>query len=79
VTTAWLGAVFNHTYFRIPHQGSACADCHINLTNYAIFSCISACHTGNSPHTNKGQTDGHHGGVSGYTYNATICVNCHKS
>ena len=79
VTTAWLGAVFNHTYFRIPHNGSSCADCHINSTNYAIFSCISACHTGNSPHTNKSQTDNHHGGVNGYTYNATICVNCHKS
>jgi hypothetical protein len=78
VTTAWLGAVFNHTYFRIPHQGSSCADCHINSTNYAIFSCISACHTGNSPHTNKTNTDAHHGGVGGYTYNATICVNCHK-
>jgi len=77
-TTAWLGAVFNHTYFRIPHNGSACADCHINSTNYQIFSCISACHTGNSPHTNKANTDAHHGGVGGYTYNATICVNCHK-
>jgi len=78
VTTSWLGAVFNHTAFRIPHQGSSCADCHINSTNYAIFSCISACHTGNSPHTNKANTDAHHGGVGGYTYNATICVNCHK-
>jgi hypothetical protein len=78
VTTAWLGAVFNHTYFQIPHQGSSCADCHINATNYAIFSCISACHTGNSPHTSKTQTDSNHSGVSGYTYNATICVNCHK-
>jgi hypothetical protein len=78
VTTAWLGAVFNHTFFRIPHNGSSCADCHINSTNYAIFSCISACHTGNSPHTNQTQTNSHHGGVNGYTYNATICVNCHK-
>src|SRR5437660_93831 len=78
VTTAWLGAVFNHTYFRIPHNGSSCSDCHINSTNYAIFSCISACHTGNSPHTNQTNTNSQHGGVSGYTYNATICVNCHK-
>jgi len=78
VTTAWLGAVFNHTAFQIPHHGSSCSDCHINSTNYAIFSCISACHTGNSPHTNRGQTDQNHSGVSGYTYNATICVNCHK-
>jgi hypothetical protein len=78
VTTAWLGAVFNHTYFRIPHNGSSCSDCHINSTNYALFSCISACHTGNSPHTNQTQTNARHSGVSGYTYNATICVNCHK-
>jgi hypothetical protein len=78
VTTAWLGAVFNHTYFRIPHNGSSCADCHISPTNYAIFSCINACHTGNSPHTNQTNTNSHHNGVSGYTYNATICVNCHK-
>jgi hypothetical protein len=78
VTTAWLGAVFNHTYFRIPHNGSSCSDCHVNSTNYAIFSCISACHTGNSPHTNQTQTNATHSGMSGYTYNATICVNCHK-
>jgi len=78
VTQAWLGAVFNHTYFRIPHNGSSCSDCHINSTNYAVFSCINACHTGNSPHTNQQQTNSHHGGVGGYTYNATICVNCHK-
>ncbi len=78
VTTAWLGAAFNHTAFRIPHNGSSCSDCHINSTNYAIFSCINACHTGNSPHTNQTNTNGRHQGVSGYTYNATICVNCHK-
>jgi len=80
VTTAWTGAVFSHSYFQIPHHGSACADCHINSTNYAVFSCINACHTGvNSPHTNQQNTNNDHDGVSGYTYNATICVNCHKS
>jgi hypothetical protein len=79
VTTAWLGVVFNHPSFRIPHNGSVCADCHISPTTYAVFSCISACHTGNSPHTNQTNTNGHHNGVTGYTYNATICVNCHKS
>jgi hypothetical protein len=77
-TTAWLGAVFTHAAFRQPHHNSVCADCHIVPTNYKMFSCISACHSGNSPHTNKSTTDGHHGGVNGYTYNATICVNCHK-
>jgi len=79
VTTAWTGAVFDHTYFRIPHNGSVCADCHINSTNYAIFSCISACHSGNSPHTNQPNTNNDHDGVSGYVYSPTICVNCHKS
>jgi len=44
VTQAWLGAVFNHTYFRIPHHGSVCSDCHIAATNYKTFSC-EACHT----------------------------------
>ena len=80
VTTAWLGAVFSHSYFQIPHHNSICADCHINSTNYAVFSCINACHTGvNSPHTNQQNTNNDHDGVSGYSYNATICVNCHKS
>ena len=79
VTQAWLGAVFTHPAFQIPHRGSVCADCHINPVNYKQFSCINACHTGNSPHTNRTVTDGHHSGVNGYTYNATICVNCHKS
>ena len=77
-TTAWTGAVFTHTAFRIPHHGSSCSDCHINATNYAIFSCINACHTGNSPHANQANTNARHNGVGGYAYNATICVNCHK-
>src|SRR5207248_7865080 len=33
VTTGWLGATFNHTYFRIPHNGSACSACHLDSTN----------------------------------------------
>ena len=76
VTTNWLGATFNHTWFRIPHQGSVCADCHIVSTNYATFSCI-VCHSG--PHSSKTQTDSSHGGVSGYTYGPMTCVPCHKS
>jgi hypothetical protein len=49
VTTAWLGAVFNHTYFRIPHHGSVCTDCHINATNYKLESCEN-CHTTPTAH-----------------------------
>jgi hypothetical protein len=75
VTTNWLGATFNHTWFKEPHHASVCADCHINSTNYAVFSCI-VCHTG--PHSSKTQTDSNHGGVSGYTYGPMTCVPCHK-
>jgi hypothetical protein len=49
VTQAWLGAVFNHTYFRIPHHGSVCSDCHIDATNYKTFSC-EVCHTSPNAH-----------------------------
>ena len=76
VTTNWLGATFNHTWFKVPHHGSVCADCHINSTNYAVFSCIN-CHSGS--HSNKTQTDSNHGGVNGYTYGPMTCVPCHTS
>jgi nitrate/TMAO reductase-like tetraheme cytochrome c subunit len=75
VTTNWLGATFNHTWYKVPHHGSVCADCHINSANYATFSCI-VCHTG--PHSSKTQTDSNHGGVNGYSYGPTTCYNCHK-
>jgi hypothetical protein len=88
VTTAWLGAVFTHTAFQLPHPppprvGVAqppadCTDCHINPSNYAVFSCINACHTGNSPHANQAGTAADHTRVGGYSYSATSCYNCHK-
>ena len=71
-TTSWAGAVFNHTWFRIPHHNAQCSDCHINSANYVVFSCIANCHP-------KAQTDGHHGGVNGYSYGPTTCYNCHKN
>src|SRR5437016_3352562 len=49
VTTGWLGATFNHTWFRIPHNGSVCSDCHIVSTNYKTFSCEN-CHTSPNAH-----------------------------
>jgi hypothetical protein len=74
VTQAWLGAVFNHTYFRIPHHGSVCSDCHLNPTNYLIFSCIN-CHTQPTAH----QPGMSHPSVGGrYVYGATTCYACHK-
>lgn len=76
VTTGWLGATFNHTWFQIPHNGSICSDCHLVSTNYATFSCIN-CHTRSGAH-NQTSTDQIHQGVGGYVYGATTCYNCHK-
>jgi hypothetical protein len=75
-TTNWLGATFNHTYFPIPHHGSACADCHQVSTDYSQFTCIN-CHT-TTAHQQT-QTNNQHGGVNGYTYGPTTCYNCHKN
>ncbi len=80
VTTGWLGATLsaaNHTWFRIPHNGSVCSDCHLVSTDYSTFSCIN-CHTRASAH-NKGTTDGQHRGNGNYVYTATSCYNCHKN
>ncbi len=79
VTTAWLGAKVAHPNFKIPHQNSVCADCHVNPKNYSTFSCVSACHSGNAGHTNLTKGTIQHKGVSGYVRSATTCVNCHKS
>ena len=67
----WLGATFNHTWFRLPHNNARCADCHINSANYVVFSCTQNCHS-------KASTDPNHRGVSGYSYGPTTCYNCHK-
>jgi hypothetical protein len=78
VTTAWLGAVFNHTWFRIPHNGSVCTDCHIVATDYKQFSC-EACHTKPTAHR-PGMS---HPNVCSPSpacwYNPpTRCYDCHK-
>jgi hypothetical protein len=75
VTTGWLGATFNHTWFRIPHHASVCSDCHLVSTNYKTFSCIN-CHT--TPAHSQARVDRTHLGRPGYTYGPTICYNCHK-
>jgi hypothetical protein len=76
-TTNWLGAVFDHTqYWRLPHQGAVCSDCHIDSTNYANTSCIN-CHT-QSAH-GKTQTDNNHQGNPNYSYGPMTCIKagCH--
>ena len=75
-TTSWLGATFNHTYFRIPHHGSVCNDCHQVSANYASFTCIN-CHT-TTAHQQT-QTNNIHKGNGGYSYGPTTCYTCHKN
>jgi len=73
-TSSWLGAVFNHTYFPIPHNGiNTCSNCHTNPSNYLVFSCIN-CHTHDKP-----TTDAQHQGVGGYVYNSANCYQCHRN
>jgi hypothetical protein len=76
-TTAWTGATFNHTYFKIPHNGAVCADCHQVSTDYSQFTCIN-CHTSTTAHR-PGMT---HPNVCTPSpscwYGATTCYNCHK-
>ena len=77
-TSSWAGAVFNHTWFPIysgTHAGkwSTCADCHVNASNFAAFSCIT-CHT-----HSKSNTDPNHTDVRGYTYTPTSCYSCHPT
>jgi len=78
-TITWAGATFDHDgpYFPIysgTHLGrwNACADCHTNPSNYAVFNCLT-CH----PHDDKATTDGHHSGVINYHYDSPSCYGCH--
>jgi hypothetical protein len=75
-TAQWTGATFTHSDFPIysgTHVGrwTTCADCHVNQSNYATFSCIT-CHE-----HSQSNTDPHHSGVRNYVYNATSCYSCH--
>jgi hypothetical protein len=77
-TSSWLGATFDHTiYWKLPHHGAVCSDCHIDQTNYANMSCIN-CHT--QPNHSKAQTDPHHQGRPGYSYGPMTCIasGCHS-
>lgn len=77
-TTSWAGATFNHTWFPIysgSHAGrwTTCADCHINSSNYAQFSCIT-CHEHSQANVAPRHSD-----VPNFTYTATSCYSCHPT
>jgi len=58
------------------HQGAwnTCDECHINSSNYSIFSCID-CHE----HNNEADLRNDHDGVGGYRYESNACYNCHPN
>ena len=71
-TTGWAGAVFNHTWFPIPHHtATQCSQCHTNSSDYTVFVCTS-CHT-------QGPTTSQHSGVKGFVWNSANCYACHKN
>ena len=74
----WMPADFDHDglYFPIysgAHQDewSQCIDCHINTSNYSVFTCVT-CHT-------KVDMNDDHEGVSGYIYESNACLACHPN
>ncbi len=77
-TSGWQGATFNHTWFPIysgTHAGkwTTCGDCHVNPTNYAVFSCIT-CHQHDASVVVP-----QHSGVRNFVYSATSCYSCHPT
>jgi len=78
-TTTWAGAVFNHTWFpiysgaHVPGVWNTCNDCHVNPSNFAVFSCIT-CHA-----HEKTTMDSKHQDVRNYVYNSANCYSCHPT
>ncbi|MBK7875344.1 MAG: hypothetical protein IPJ77_06280 [Planctomycetes bacterium] len=75
-TNTWEGATFAHTQFPITsgaHQGLACAQCHLNRSNYGTFSCTD-CHE-----HRQSATDPDHDRVSNYVYQSQACYSCHPN
>jgi hypothetical protein len=77
-TTDWVPAQFDHDGMYFPiysgkhnNEWDTCADCHTVQNNFSIFSCID-CHE-----HNREDMDDEHGGVNGYIYESTACLNCH--
>jgi len=71
-TTSWARALFNHTWDPLPHHNAQCTDCHIDPSNYVVFSCTANCH-------GKTNTDGRHRGVRAYIYSPISCMTCHQN
>jgi hypothetical protein len=77
--TAWDPSTFDHDnqYFPIysgkhDNEWNLCVDCHINSSDYSVFSCID-CHE----HDDPNQLANDHDEVSGYIYESNACYACH--
>lgn len=74
---SWRPADFKQhdsQYFPISsgkHKGLSCSECHLNASDYKIFSCID-CHE----HT-QSKMDSEHDEEAGYSYNSNKCYSCH--
>jgi len=72
---SWDEGQFDHIWFPISsgqHSGFACSECHPNPTNFAIFTCTTACHP-------RSETDEEHLDVPGYVYDSPACLSCHPN
>jgi hypothetical protein len=77
-TTTWMGATFVHSAFPIysgahKDRWTTCNDCHVNPSNFAVFSCTT-CHA-----HEKTSMDEKHREVRNYVYNSANCYSCHPT
>lgn len=78
----WGPASFpNHDALYFPiysgnHQGvwQSCTECHLDPSNYTLFSCID-CHE----HNNEADMADEHNDVGGYRFESNACYNCHPN
>jgi hypothetical protein len=74
-TNAWTPANFDHA-FPIQsgdHGGLDCTDCHLQPSNFLVFSCTH-CHE-----HNKKEMDDKHDRVGGYVWSSPACYDCHPN
>jgi hypothetical protein len=67
--TGWQGATFNHAFpISSGRHAVSCSECH-QTSDFRVFSCLG-CH-------GQTETNSHHNGVTGYSYNSQACYACH--
>jgi len=65
----WSGADFDHAFpISSGRHAVACSECH-QTSDFRVFNCLG-CH-------DQQETNGHHDGVTGYSYNSQACYACH--